>query len=102
MEQGEPDEMPIKRPLFVPGELKLHLKSVILNGSNVESVSVKFFIDNVDEEETDWNSSTQKIKNSKAEWEAECMVIQLTDPSAEIVVDIREGSSGCSFGICES
>jgi hypothetical protein len=88
--------------LFVPGVLKLHLKSVILNGANFESVSVKFFIDNVGEEETDWNSSTQKIINNKAEWEAECMVIHLADPLAEIVVDIREGSSGRSFGICES
>jgi hypothetical protein len=73
-----------------------------LNGANFESVSVKFFIDNFGEEETDWNSSTQKIINNKAEWEAECMVIHLADPLAEIVVDIREGSSGRSFGICES
>lgn len=101
MDEDEPDEMP-QRPLFVPGELKLHLKSVILNGVNVDTVSVKFFIENVAGENTDWQSSTQRVYNKKAEWEAESMAIHLTDPSAEIVVEIREGTSDHYFGICES
>ena len=56
-EAEEQDEQaPIQRPSLMPGELKLHLKSVIFNGSNVESISVKFVIQD-GEEHAEWNSS---------------------------------------------
>lgn len=87
-EAEEQDEKaPIQRPSFMPGELKLHLKSVIFNGSNVESISVKFVIQD-GEEHAEWNSSTQEIINNKAEWTNECVIIHLDNPSGEIVVEI--------------